>query len=222
MYRVISGFAFKMLFNLFNHGEDNHILNSDLKKAETHESIFMVSTGTVTEFQDRQAGSNSLSFCPLTSVKDPSLCCTPGLLFHRCNTLHLSLLDFVMHSCSPDVSYSWYLLDMILVLFIKTVKGLNKRNVDLKAGEEITKYAYVWRSPKMWLDYIQISWLNVSVLVKGIVLLFTLCTLKHEKGLEGLPDHMASSFNSLIQSVHGVLLPRAWKKGQKQNRKKKR
>lgn len=164
MHRVISGFAFKMLFSLFSNGEDNHILNSDLQKADTHESIFMkVSTGTVSKFQDRQAGSNSLSFYPLTSVIDPSLHCTPGLLFQGCNTLHLSLLDFVMHSCSTcccEVSYNWYLLNMILVVFIKTVKGLYKRNTDLKARKERTKYD-IWRSPKMQLGYIQISWLNV-------------------------------------------------------------
>lgn len=50
-----------MLFNLFNHGEGNHILSCD-QKTDIPESIFMVSTGTRSEFQDRQAGSNDLIF----------------------------------------------------------------------------------------------------------------------------------------------------------------
>lgn len=61
MHGVIWGFAFKLTFNLFNHGEDNHILNCDLKKADIRESIFMV-------FQDRQAGSNALIFYRYNSI----------------------------------------------------------------------------------------------------------------------------------------------------------
>ena len=62
MHTEIWGFAFQMPFNLFNRGEDNHVLNCDLKKSDMRESIFMVSTGTTSEFQDRQAGSDALTF----------------------------------------------------------------------------------------------------------------------------------------------------------------
>ena len=36
----------------------------------------------------------SLSIELCLSWVDPSLCCPPGLFFHRCKTLHLSLLNF--------------------------------------------------------------------------------------------------------------------------------
>ena len=50
--------------------------------------------------------SRSLSAELLSSWVDPSLCCTLGLCFPRCKTLHLSLLNFIMFLVARSSSLS--------------------------------------------------------------------------------------------------------------------
>lgn len=50
---MIEVFALKVLLNFFSHGEDNHMVNRALKKADVHEGIFMVFQSVMNEFQDR-------------------------------------------------------------------------------------------------------------------------------------------------------------------------